>query len=76
MRVIVVGAGVVGFNAALMLSQEKHDVVVVEQSPERLDQVRRKLDVMTVFGSGAHPDGAGGSRCQAGRPCGCRDGYR
>jgi trk system potassium uptake protein len=56
MRVIVVGAGVVGFNAALMLSQERHDVVVVEQSPERLDQVRRKLDVMTVAGSGAHPD--------------------
>ena len=54
MRVIVIGAGVVGYNTALMLSQERHDVVVVEESPERIDQIRRKLDVMTVMGSGAN----------------------
>lgn len=55
MRVIIVGAGIVGFNAALLLSQENHDVVVVEQSAEKMDQVRRKLDVMTISGSGSNP---------------------
>lgn len=55
MRVIVVGAGVVGYNAALMISQQGHDVVVVEQSQDKIDQIRRKLDVMTVQGSGSNP---------------------
>ena len=55
MRVIVIGAGIVGYHAALMISQEHHDVVVVEQSPGRIDQIRRKLDVMTVEGNGANP---------------------
>ena len=54
MKVIVVGAGVVGYNAALMVSDEGHDVVVVEQSQEKIDRIRRKLDVMTVAGSGAN----------------------
>lgn len=55
MRVIVIGAGVVGYNAALMISQEGHDVVVVEQSEEKIDRIRRKMDVMTVAGNGANP---------------------
>ena len=55
MRVIVVGAGVVGYHVALMTSQERHEVVVIEQAPEKIDQVRRKLDVMTVPGSGSNP---------------------
>jgi trk system potassium uptake protein TrkA len=55
MRVVVIGAGVVGYNAALMISQEHHDVVVIDQSEERIDRVRRKLDVMTVEGNGANP---------------------
>jgi len=55
MRVVVIGAGVVGYNAALMISQEHHDVVVVEQSGEAIERVRRKLDVMTVEGNGANP---------------------
>ncbi|HZK67802.1 MAG TPA: Trk system potassium transporter TrkA [Chloroflexota bacterium] len=55
MKVIVVGAGIVGYNAALLISQEGHDVVVVEQSQERIDKIHRKLDVMTVSGSGTNP---------------------
>ncbi len=55
MRVIVVGAGVVGYNTAVMISQEHHDVVVIEESEEKIDRIRRKLDVMTVQGNGANP---------------------
>lgn len=55
MKVIVIGAGVVGYSAALMISQEHHDVVVIEESAEQIDRVRRKLDVMTIAGSGANP---------------------
>ena len=56
MRVIVVGAGEVGFDVAQMLSAEGHDVVVVERDEKRLVDVREKLDVMAIQGNGASSD--------------------
>ncbi len=53
MRVIVVGAGEVGFHVAERLSREGQDVVVVDVRPERLDYVQSHLDVAIVEGSGA-----------------------
>jgi trk system potassium uptake protein TrkA len=55
MRVIVVGAGEVGFHVADRLSKEQHDVVVVDVAPDRLDYVQSHLDVAVVEGSGASP---------------------
>lgn len=52
MRVIIVGAGEVGFDVARMLAREQHDVVVVDRSAAALARVRERLDVMTVEGSG------------------------
>lgn len=53
MRVIIIGAGEVGFDVAQMLSSEGHDVVVVERNEQRLADVREKLDVMAIQGNGA-----------------------
>ena len=53
MRVIVVGAGEVGFHVAERLSKDGQDVVVVDVKPERLDYVQSHLDVAVVEGSGA-----------------------
>jgi trk system potassium uptake protein TrkA len=55
MRVIVVGAGEVGYHVAERLSNEKQDVVVVDVAPERLEYVQNHLDVAVVEGSGASP---------------------
>lgn len=55
MRVIIVGAGEVGFHVADRLSKEQHDVVIVDVAPERLDYVESHLDVAVVEGSGASP---------------------
>ncbi|NQV73605.1 Trk system potassium transporter TrkA [bacterium] len=52
MRAIVVGAGVVGFDVAKLLSQAEHDVVVIDYDPEALSHINDKLDVMTVCGNG------------------------
>jgi trk system potassium uptake protein TrkA len=52
MRVIVVGAGEVGFDVARILAQEQHDVAVVDADPEALGRAADRLDVMTVTGSG------------------------
>jgi len=53
MRVIIVGAGEVGFHLAERLSQESQDVVVVEMDPDRASRASELLDVMTVVGNGA-----------------------
>lgn len=53
MRVIIVGAGEVGYHLAERLSQESQDVVVVDANPERAERASELLDVMTVVGNGA-----------------------
>ena len=56
MRVIVIGAGEVGFDVARILSLEEHDVVVVDVDAEALESVRERLDVLTIQGSGTSAD--------------------
>ncbi|MGH2566750.1 MAG: NAD-binding protein, partial [Bacteroidota bacterium] len=53
MKIIIVGAGEVGLHLAKVLSQEKHDIIVIDKSVERLARVNESLDVMTLEGSGS-----------------------
>ncbi|MDD3364928.1 MAG: Trk system potassium transporter TrkA [Syntrophomonas sp.] len=53
MKVIIIGAGKVGFSMAQLLSGENHDVVVIEQSPDRQQVLEETLDVQVVSGSGS-----------------------
>jgi trk system potassium uptake protein TrkA len=53
MRVIIVGAGEVGYHLAERLSLESQDVVIVEADPERAERASELLDVMIVVGNGA-----------------------
>ena len=55
MRVIIVGAGEVGYHVADRLAKEQHDVVIVDVAPQRLDYVESHLDVAVLEGSGASP---------------------
>ncbi len=52
MRVIVLGAGEVGFDAARMLSLEHHSVTVVDIDAAKLQRAAEQFDVLTVLGSG------------------------
>lgn len=56
MRVVIIGAGEVGFFIAKRLAEEKKEVVVIDQDQSVLDQVGDVLDVETVCGSGSSPD--------------------
>ena len=56
MRIIVCGAGRVGFGIARALTRENNDVVVIDQSPELVQRVSEQLDVRAVLGHGSHPD--------------------
>lgn len=53
MRVLVVGAGEVGFHLAQRLSEEHQDVVIIEDDPERAETAAQQLDVQTIVGNGA-----------------------
>ena len=53
MKILIVGAGAVGFHLARRLSEEHQDVVVIEADPERARMVEEHLDVLTVVGNGA-----------------------
>lgn len=55
MQAIIIGAGKVGFSLAESLSNEEHDVIVIEQDQGRADTVNDKLDVQVIVGNGASP---------------------
>lgn len=55
MRIVVVGAGKLGYSIAELLSNEQFDVVVVDHNEERLEVVKNNLDVLTVLANGASP---------------------
>ena len=51
MKIIVAGAGAVGSHLAKMLSQENHDIVLIDPDEDKLREVGSTLDVMTRTGS-------------------------
>jgi trk system potassium uptake protein len=56
MRVIICGAGQVGFGIAQKLAAEDNEVTVVDRSPQLVNAIRDMLDVRGFVGHGAHPD--------------------
>lgn len=56
MRIIVIGAGEVGSYVAERLSQEGHDVALVERDPGRQRAMEERLDALVIHGSGTDPD--------------------
>ncbi len=56
MKVIVCGAGQVGFNIARHLSRENNDVTLIDQSPELVRRISDNLDVKGVIGNASRPD--------------------
>ena len=56
MKVIIIGAGEVGYHIADILSKEKQDVILIDRDEERLQELAETLDVMTLHGSGSSPE--------------------
>jgi trk system potassium uptake protein len=56
MKILILGAGQVGGTLAENLSGEAFDVTVVDKNPERLRELRDRLDIQTVHGMASHPD--------------------
>ena len=56
MRILICGAGQVGYGIAERLSSEQHDVSVIDSSPGLIANIQDRLDVRGYVGHGAHPD--------------------
>lgn len=55
MKILIVGAGIVGFNLAQELSHEGHDISIIDENAERIKTISEKLDVLAVHGNGCIP---------------------
>ncbi|HCB92788.1 MAG TPA: Trk system potassium transporter TrkA [Selenomonas sp.] len=55
MRVVIIGAGKLGYTIAELLSKEQFDVVVVDHDANQLEAVNNTLDVLTINANGASP---------------------
>ncbi|CAN5829573.1 Trk system potassium transporter TrkA [soil metagenome] len=53
MKILILGAGDVGFHLAQQLAEENHDVVVIEQDRDRVRSIRDAMDAIVLEGNGA-----------------------
>lgn len=51
MKIIIAGAGEVGYHLAKQLSNENHDITVIDLDTSSLDRVDSVMDVLTITGS-------------------------
>lgn len=56
MKIIIVGDGKVGITLTEFLSQEGHDIMVIDRNPKVIDNVVNTFDIMGISGNGANYD--------------------
>ena len=54
MRIIVIGAGKVGFTIAEHLIAEEHDVIIIDKNEEVVERCTGSLDALCIKGNGAN----------------------
>jgi trk system potassium uptake protein TrkA len=50
MKIIITGAGAVGFHLAKMMASEHQDIYLIDQNAERLNSIQSSLDIFTIHG--------------------------
>lgn len=55
MKIIIIGAGTVGFGLAQHLSELEHHITIVDQNKSLCDEINSKLDVFVINGLGSSP---------------------
>jgi len=56
LKIIIVGAGEVGYHIAQKLSEENQDVFLVDKDSEKIRRITENLDVQAFLGSGTSPE--------------------
>lgn len=52
MRILIVGAGDVGFQLGKRLSRDQHDITIIDANPDKVRRAAEQLDVLAVEGTG------------------------
>jgi trk system potassium uptake protein TrkA len=60
MRVVVIGAGKLGYQIAETLSREKYDLIVIDKDSQAVEKVADTLDVLTIHANGLLAEPLGG----------------
>ncbi len=56
MRIIVCGAGQVGFHIAKQLVRENHEVTLIDKDPDLIQKINDSLDAKAILGFASHPN--------------------
>ena len=56
MKIIICGAGQVGWQIARHLSSENNNVTIVDNNSELIRRATESIDVQGVLGSASYPD--------------------
>ncbi|MBQ7549393.1 MAG: Trk system potassium transporter TrkA [Clostridia bacterium] len=56
MKIIIAGAGRIGYSIAAELSKEKNDISVIECNETRVEEIYNSLDIQVYKGNGANYD--------------------
>jgi trk system potassium uptake protein len=56
MRIVIAGAGEVGTHLAKMLSQDNHEIILIDSESDRLKPIDSAIDVLTYEGSATSLD--------------------
>ena len=55
MKIIIWGAGRVGFTIAKLLSEQNHSITIIDQSSEDIQKINESLDVKAIVGKATYP---------------------
>jgi trk system potassium uptake protein TrkA len=53
MQILIIGAGDIGFQLGKRLSQDKHDITIIERDPQKAKRATEQLDALVIEGHGA-----------------------
>ena len=56
MKIIIIGAGEVGYHLSQKLSEENQEVFLIDKDPEKIRRITENLDVQAILGSGTSPE--------------------
>lgn len=56
MKIVIAGAGEIGYELSRVLSEEHHDVTVMDKNQDRIRKVMENLDVLAIEGNATSPN--------------------
>ena len=54
MKIVIIGAGKVGYTLAKQLSKDAYSVTVIDSSEDTIEYINSNLDVFAIHGNGAN----------------------